>query len=61
MVYVTVASVLVVFISVWTIVDPLPFEKPVAVPLVREAVHEKAAVPILLVRTIFVVVPGQID
>jgi hypothetical protein len=59
--YVTVANVLVVFMSVWAIVDPVPFEKPVAVPLVRAAVQENVAVPMLLARAIFVVAPLQID
>jgi len=47
--------------SVCAIVDPVPFENPVAVPLVSAAVHVKVVVPILLVRTTFVVAPLQID
>jgi hypothetical protein len=60
MVYVTVAGEVVKLIRVCAIVDPDPFEKPLAVPLVRAAVHVKVAVPVLLVRAMLVVAPLQI-
>ena len=52
---------MLVFVSVWAIGDPDPFEKPEATPLVSAAVHVKVAVPVLLLRAMLVVAPLQID
>jgi len=39
-VYLTTAGELVVLVSVWAMELPLPFEKPLAVPVINAAAHE---------------------
>ena len=59
----TVAGEVEVFVRVWEIVVPFPAEKPPALPVVSEAVHEKVTItPVIdVVNGILVAVPLQID
>ena len=60
-VYLTTAVELLVFVSAWAIVLPLPLEKPLAVPLVNDAAQEYVTVaPVMAVdKPIPVVEPEQ--
>lgn len=50
MVYLTTAGLVLVFVSVWAIVDPLLVENPpVRLPLIKAAVHEYVTAPVVVV------------
>ena len=61
-VYLTTAGELVLLVNAWEIEIPLPFEKPVALPLINAAVQEYVTVaPVMAVDSpIPVVEPEQI-